>query len=192
MCNHAINPNVLILLLILIITNFYIFAATDSPSVCLPQLSAAALTYLNLGVSESTRKAYQSGFQKYITFCRETNHRPALVCEDTLLFFATYLAQERLSYPTIQVYLSAVRQSSHSWQTITHSNSMIRLCTERHTLLKGHYLSIQGKITNYLSNYDTSSHCIFKAPWKLQRCYDIIYGPPVALPTLDFLESVNL
>ena len=175
MCNHAINPNMLILLLILIITNFYIFAATDSLSVCLPQLSAAALTYLNLGVSESTRKAYQSGFQKYITFCRETNHRPVPVCEDTLLFFATYLAQERLSYPTIQVYLSAVRHS----QVI--AGKLLPIATPRlDYVLKG---IRRSKATNCQSKerlpitfpimIRMSLHCIFKAPWKLQRCYDM-------------------
>ena len=41
----------------------------------------------------------------------ETNHRPVPVCEDTLFFFATYLAQQHISYPTIQVYLSAVRHN---------------------------------------------------------------------------------
>ena len=33
------------------------------------------------------------------------------VCEDTLMLFVTYLAQQHLSYTTIQVYLSAVRYS---------------------------------------------------------------------------------
>ena len=33
------------------------------------------------------------------------------VCEDTLTLFVTYLAQQNLSYATIQVYLSAVRYS---------------------------------------------------------------------------------
>ena len=33
------------------------------------------------------------------------------VCEDTLMLFVTYLAQQHLSYTTIQLYLSAVRYS---------------------------------------------------------------------------------
>ena len=77
----------------------------------LSELNTAAQTYLNLGLSTSTRKAYKTGVHKYITFCTETQHRPVPVCEDKLLLFATYLAQQYLSYPTIQVYLSAVRHS---------------------------------------------------------------------------------
>ena len=77
----------------------------------LSELNAAAQTYLNLGLSTSTRKAYKTGVHKYITFCTETNHQPVPICEDKLLLFATYLAQQHLLYPTIQVYLSAVRHS---------------------------------------------------------------------------------
>ena len=100
---------IILLPLVLIITNFSMFfVPTDST---LSDLNAAAQTYLNLGLSTSTRKGYKSGLHKYITFCTETNLQPVPVCEDTLLFFATYLAQQHLSYPTIQVYLSAVRHS---------------------------------------------------------------------------------
>ena len=84
------------------------FVPTD---LTLSELNTAAQTYLNLGLSTSTRKAYKTGVHKYITFYTETQHRPVPVCEDKLLLFATYLAQQHLSYPTIQVYLSAVRHS---------------------------------------------------------------------------------
>ena len=100
---------IILLSLILIITNFlHVFVPTD---LTLSELNAAAQTYLNLGLSTSTRKAYKTGLHKYITFCTETNHRPVPVCEEKLLLFATYLAQRHLSCPTIQVYLSAVRHS---------------------------------------------------------------------------------
>ena len=56
-------------------------------------------------------KAYKTGLYKYITFCTDTNLQPVPVNEDTLLLFATYLAQQHLSYPTVQVYLSAVRHN---------------------------------------------------------------------------------
>ena len=73
------------------------------------QLSAAAQVYFNLGISTATRKAYTVGLHKYNTFCREINQPPIPVRKDTLLLFVTYLAQQNLSYATIQVYLSAVR-----------------------------------------------------------------------------------
>jgi len=41
----------------------------------------------------------------------ETYHRLVSVREDTLLLFVTYLAQQHISYDTIQVYLSAVKHN---------------------------------------------------------------------------------
>ena len=67
------------------------------------------LIYFNLGISTSIRKAYTVGLRKYNTFCRGINHPPIPVCEDTMLLFVTNLAQQDLSYATIQVYLSVVR-----------------------------------------------------------------------------------
>jgi len=67
--------------------------------------------YFNLGISTATRKAYETGLHKYINFCTEINLQSLPVCEDTLLFSATHLAQQNLSYATIQVYLSAVRHN---------------------------------------------------------------------------------
>ena len=54
--------------------------------------------------------AYTAGL-KYIAFCSEINRQHMPVCKDTLMLFVTYLAQQNLSYTTIQVYLSAVRYS---------------------------------------------------------------------------------
>ena len=83
----------------------------EQPSFTISQLSVAARAYFNLGISNSTRKAYTAGIRKYIAFCFEINQPPIPVCEDTLMLFVTYLAQQNLSYATIQVYLSAVRYS---------------------------------------------------------------------------------
>jgi len=51
----------------------------------------------------------------------ETYHQLQTVFEDTLLLFVTYLAQQHLSHPTIEVYLSAVRHNQFttdkSWPT---------------------------------------------------------------------------
>lgn len=85
---------------------------TEQPSATISQLSVAAQAYFNLGISNSTRKAYTAGIRKYAAFCSEINRPPIPVCKDTLMLFVTYLAQQNLSYATIQVYLSVVRYSS--------------------------------------------------------------------------------
>jgi len=63
------------------------------------------------GISAATTKAYRSGLHRYITFCSEINQLPIPISEDTLLLFIAHLAQQNLSYTTIQVYLSAVQYS---------------------------------------------------------------------------------
>ena len=82
--------------------------ATEQPPFILSQLSVTAQA---LRISTATRKAYTAGLRKYTAFCSEMNRPPIPVCEDTLVLFVTYLAQQSLSYATIQVYLSAVRYS---------------------------------------------------------------------------------
>ena len=85
--------------------------ATESTSFTISQLSAVVQAHFNLGILTATRKSYTTGLCKYNTFCREINQPPIPVCEDSLLLFVTNLAQQDLSYVTIQVYLSAVRYS---------------------------------------------------------------------------------
>ena len=102
------------------------------PSVSVSQLGAAAQNYLDLGISTSTRKAYQAGLRKYTTFCMDTYHKLAPVSEDTLLLFATYLAQQHLSYATILVYMSAVKHSH-----ITMGKSLPTVTPRLNYVLKG-------------------------------------------------------
>ena len=93
--------------------------------IAISQLSVAAQAYIwkYLGISNTIRKAYIAGICKYTAFCFKINqplipvcfkiNQPLIpVCEDTLRLFVTCLAQQNLSYATIQVYLSAVRYSS--------------------------------------------------------------------------------
>jgi len=49
-----------------------------------------------------------AGLRQYTTFCNYASVPFTPLSEDTLMLFATYLAQQDLSYATIQVYLSAV------------------------------------------------------------------------------------
>ena len=82
--------------------------------IAISQLTVAARAYIwkYLGISNSTRKVYIAGIYKYTAFCFKINQPLIPVCEDTLRLFVTCLAQQNLSYATIQVYLSAVRYSS--------------------------------------------------------------------------------
>jgi len=82
-----------------------------------------------LGISKSTRNAYRTGLHN---FCAEINQWPVPVTEDSLLFFATYLAQQHLSYAIIQVYLSAVKHN----QT-TAGKSLPSLTPRLNYVLKG-------------------------------------------------------
>jgi len=49
----------------------------------------------------STKKAYMAGLRQYTTFCNDASVPFAPLSEDTLMLFATYLAQQDLSYATI-------------------------------------------------------------------------------------------
>ena len=82
--------------------------------IAISQLSvtAQACIWKYLGISNTIRKAYVAGICKYTAFCFKINQLLIPVCKDTLRLFVTCLAQQNLSYATIQVYLSAVRYSS--------------------------------------------------------------------------------
>ena len=66
--------------------------------------------YYLSGLSPSTRKAYQVGFQAYKAFCTNTNRQRIATSEATLLFI-TYLADWSCSPSTIKVYLAAIRNA---------------------------------------------------------------------------------
>ena len=147
--------------------------ATELPSFMISQLSAAVRAYFNLGISAATRKAYTAGLCKYITFCMKINQPPIPAYENTLLLFVTHLAQQKLSYAMIQVYLSAVRYSH-----ITTSESTTLRTPKLNYVLKGirktcHKPSTKGTATYYLSNHGAPSHCFLKTPWQLQRHHDL-------------------
>jgi len=102
------------------------------PSVALSQLNGAVQSYLDLGIATSTKKAYNAGLHKYAIFYMDTYHQLQSVFEDTLLLFVTYLAQQHLSYPTIQVYLSVVRHNQ-----LTTDKSWPTAAPRLHYVLKG-------------------------------------------------------
>ena len=86
------------------------FSISESSSILsFHQLNVAAQSYFDLGISDTTRKAYKTGLSKYQTFCSQFKQSAVPAMEDTLVLFITHLAEWLLSYSTIQVYLSAVR-----------------------------------------------------------------------------------
>ena len=78
-----------------------------TPSLC--QLIAAAQFYFDQGISAATKKAYKTGWNKYLVFCDQCKQQAIPASEDTLVLFVTHLANQQLSHAIIQVYISAVR-----------------------------------------------------------------------------------
>ena len=72
------------------------------------ELGVMVNTYFHLGISLSTRKAYNTGWKNYTAFCTQAKRQAIPDSEDTLLLFVTYPASQHLCSSTIQVYLSAV------------------------------------------------------------------------------------
>ena len=107
----------------------------EQPSLTISQLSIAARAYFNLGISNSTRKAYTAGIHKYTAFCFQINRPPIPVCEDTLMLFVTYLAQQNLSYATT-VYTSVPLSSEVWWHHICQDYYPTNSKTELH--IKGY------------------------------------------------------
>ena len=77
-----------------------------TPSLC--QLIAAAQFYFDQGISAATKKAYKTGWNKYLVFCDQCKQQAIPASEDTLVLFVTHLANQQLSHATIQVYISVV------------------------------------------------------------------------------------
>ena len=66
--------------------------------------------YYSNGLASITRSTYATGQQRYTAFCRSINVHPIPATEQILALFATHLATTNISYATIKVYLSAIRQ----------------------------------------------------------------------------------
>ena len=89
----------------------YLVALHADVTVNVQNLSRLSRQYYLSGLSPSTRKAYQVGFQAYKTFCIYTNRQKIPTSEATLLLFVTYLADQSRSSSTIKGYLAAVRNA---------------------------------------------------------------------------------
>ena len=78
----------------------------------LSSLDGAVLLYSSRGVADSTRRTYESGLRRYLSFCYVFGvSTPFPVSEPLLCYFVTFLAQEGVSPATIRTYLAAVRHA---------------------------------------------------------------------------------
>ena len=73
-------------------------------------LDQALLRYCDRGLADSTRRTYQSGLNRYLSFCFAFwVTAPFPVSETLLCYFVTALAREGIAPATIRTYLAAVR-----------------------------------------------------------------------------------
>ncbi len=61
------------------------------------------------GLDESTRKAYRSGSDRYLRFCRQADLPPYPASEEILLLFIAHLHRAQLAHGTMKSYLAAIR-----------------------------------------------------------------------------------
>ena len=73
-------------------------------------MDAALHFYIDQGLASSTKRTYGAGAKHFHEFCVKYNlFNPFPITEQTLCYFATYLASSDLSPQTIRTYLAAVR-----------------------------------------------------------------------------------
>jgi len=68
-----------------------------------------AAEVLHNGLAVNTRSTYIAGQHRYQNFCRAINATSIPTSEQTLLLFATHLADSNITYSTIKVYMSTIR-----------------------------------------------------------------------------------
>ena len=135
-------------------------------------LTTAAQTYFNLGISTATRKAYTANIRWFTTFCSQTKQQAVPASKETLLLFATYLAQQGLSYSIIQVYLSAVRYAHIAAgkysKTIIQTTPLNQPGFKKDLQITSYHPTTYRKTAHYFSNYETPAHSSDQAHWELK------------------------
>ena len=63
-------------------------------------MEAAVNFYLREGLAKSTRKAYNTGQQRYLRFCQLIDLQPVPASEHQLMLFSAYLAMQGLKWQT--------------------------------------------------------------------------------------------
>ena len=72
------------------------------------QLWRKAERFIDFSIADSTRKQYNTGLNKYVSFCREENLRPFPLHEGNVIIFVTSLATVT-SYSAINIYLAGIK-----------------------------------------------------------------------------------
>ena len=81
---------------------------SNQPRVHTASLQAAVQFYYHHGLTPANHKTYQAGQNRYFLFCAMASRVVLPTSEETLMLFASYLAQQGLAHATIKVYLSAI------------------------------------------------------------------------------------
>jgi len=98
-------------------------------------LHRKAAHFLTNGLALSTRTTYIAGQHRYLNFCQAIKAIPIPASEQTLLLFATHLADSSITYSTIKVYISAIRHM-HVREGL-HEDFSTQLTPRLHLTLKG-------------------------------------------------------
>ena len=74
--------------------------------------------YFAKGLASSTQRTYKSAQDRFLHFCQAGDFSPVPVSQSLLCMYVSYLAEQKLKYGSMKVYLSAVRNlqiaSGHS------------------------------------------------------------------------------
>lgn len=72
-------------------------------------LEAAVDLFLEAGLAESSKKAYQAGWQKFLAICHSFHLPQTPITKETTTLFAAFLATKRKACSTIESYLATTK-----------------------------------------------------------------------------------
>ena len=77
----------------------------------IPGLDATVQPLFSAGLAPSTRRNYQSGSRRYLSFCEQYDFHPFPTTESTLTRFVAFLFESQLTGATVKNYLAVVRHA---------------------------------------------------------------------------------
>lgn len=84
-------------------------AHSHAATVDVSELVATANKLFTAGLASSTRRAYRSGTERYLSFCASANRAPFPASEEVLILFVSQLHRDKLAPGTIKTYIAAIR-----------------------------------------------------------------------------------
>lgn len=73
------------------------------------ELVATASQLFTAGLASSTRRAYRSGAERYLSFCARAHKVPFPASEEVLILYVSQLHKDKLASGTIKTYIAAIR-----------------------------------------------------------------------------------